>query len=59
MIDPPQIANLLSAGQRKLNYFCYKKKKIKCACKMCVHIDLFSTPLGAKTYQGKICNVII
>ena len=29
MIDPPRIANLLSAGQHNLNYF-VRKRKIKC-----------------------------
>ena len=30
MIDPPRIANLLSAGQHNLNYFVVRKEKIKC-----------------------------
>ena len=29
MIDPPRIANLLSAGQHNLNYF-VRKREIKC-----------------------------
>lgn len=36
MIDPPRIANLLSAGQHNLNYF-VRKRKIKCVkCVKCV-----------------------
>ena len=34
MIDPPRIANLLSAGQHNLNYF-VRKRKIKCV-KVCI-----------------------
>ena len=29
MIDPPRIANLLSAGQHNLNYFVRKRKEKK------------------------------
>ena len=36
MIDPPRIANFLSAGQHNLNYF-VRKRKIKCVkCVKCV-----------------------
>ena len=38
MIDPPRIANLLSAGQHDLNYF-VRKRKIKCVCKcVCIYV---------------------
>ena len=39
-IDPPRIANLLSAGQHNLNYFVKKKRKIKCV--KCVNFVGFS-----------------
>ena len=34
MIDPPRIANLLSAGQHNLNYFVVRKRRNK-KCKKC------------------------
>ena len=34
MIDPPRIANLLTAGQHNLNYFVVKKRENK-VCKVC------------------------
>ena len=43
MIDPPRIANLLSAGQHNLNYF-VRKRKIKCKCKV-DFIVLFCFPV--------------
>lgn len=38
MIDPPRIANLLSAGQHNLNHF-VRKRKIKCVKCVCVSED--------------------
>ena len=35
MIDPPQIANLLSAGQHNLNYFVVRKRRNKSVNKKC------------------------
>ena len=48
MIDPPRIANLLSAGQHNLNYF-VRKRKIKCV-KKCVNTLLFLS----KTYDHEL-----
>lgn len=46
MIDPPRIANLLSAGQHNLNYF-VKKRKIKCVSvnKVCIMLRSLFTGL--------------
>ena len=44
MIDPPRIANLLSAGQHNLNYF-VKKRKNK-VCKVCKSV--FDPPIKKK-----------
>ena len=42
MIDPPRIANMLSAGQHNLNYFVVKKENKVChkVCKVCFVQDV-------------------
>ena len=51
MIDPPRIANLLSAGQHNLNYF-VRKRKIKCVIKcVCIQFGFnflrMTNPIGS------------
>ena len=65
MIDPPRIANLLSAGQHNLNYF-VKKRKIKCV--KCVkdrsYLDLMLNSMNlfqrnVLQQEGRINNQIL
>ena len=52
MIDLPRMANLLSAGQHKPNYFCYKKNKIK-------SVKVFFLKKGVRWYTLALssCNM--
>ena len=49
-IDPPRIANLLSAGQHNLNYF-VKKRKIKCVKIKCVKCQITTSPLSELSFM--------